>query len=332
MVKRLAVFLGIVALLAVAGPVGGQATAPATRPDSDLKIALMDGSLLNGKLSISELTIDTRYGTLKVPVDQVRSFAPGLQSHPQFQQTLNALISDLGADTFAVRERAQQAIVKLGPEIRGELERQVKGTDSERATRLQKIIDDIDAVRSDDEADRSHDWVREDIIVTPGFSIMGRITTPGFSISGSYGTLQVKMEDVREGRRETAEPEDIRKTLSVPGASIAQRAFVNTGIKLAKGDKVTITASGSIVMTPFGGNRQSTPDGATNITNPVQGVNIGTLVGRVGEGPAFIKVGSKFTWTADKAGTFFLGIACPEEYSSYTFPGEYEAKIRVQRK
>ena len=332
MFKPLTVLLGIVTLLATVGLLFGQTSAPATKPDSDLKIALMDGSLLNGKLSISELAIDTRYGTLKIPVDQIRSFAPGLQSHSQFQQTLNSLVNDLGADTFAVRERAQQAIVKLGPEIRGELDRQAKGLDSERATRLQKIIDDIDAARSDDDADKSRDWMRDDVIVTPAFSIVGHITTAGFSISGSYGTLQVKMEDVREGRRESAEPEDIRKTLSVPGTSIAQRAFINTGIKLVKGDKVTITASGTIVMTPFGNNRQATPDGASNITNPVQGVNIGTLVGRVGEGATFIKVGSKFTWTADKAGIFFLGIACPDEYASYTFPGEYEAKIRVTRK
>jgi len=43
------------------------------------------------------------------------SFAPGLQSHPQFQQALNGLVNDLGSDAFADREKAQQALMKSAP-------------------------------------------------------------------------------------------------------------------------------------------------------------------------------------------------------------------------
>jgi hypothetical protein len=343
MFKRLIVSLALFAFLVSSVPLpaaaprtpGGSpelgSSATPAKPANELKIALMDGSLLNGKISVSEFTIDTHFGTLKVPIDQIQALTPGLQSHPQFQQNLTSLINDLGSDLFAVREKAQQALTKLGPEIRPELDRQTKGVDSEKASRLQKIIEDLDALR-DDDFNTSHDWARDDVIVTPGFTIVGHITTPGFSVAGSYGTLQIKIDDIREVRRDTPAPEDIRKSLAVPGASIAQHNFVNTGIKLNKGDQVTITASGSIVMTPFGGNRQSSPDGAPNIGGNVQGMPLGTLVARVGENPAFLKVGSKCTWTADKSGTFFLGIACPEEYSSYSFPGEYAVKIHVVKK
>jgi len=332
MFHRLRVALGVFTLLA-AGLAGAQtASAPATKPLADLKISLMDGSLLTGKFSVSELAIDTKFGPLKVPVDQIVSFAPGLQSHPQFQQTLNGLINDLGSDVFADREQAQQTLTKLGPDIRGELDRQLKLIEKEkdeRAMRIQKILEDFDALL-DENADKSHAWVSEDVIATAGFTIVGHITTPGFTITGNYGTLQIKMQDIREGRRESAEPDEIRKTLAITGTAISQRAYINTGIKLAKGDQVTITATGTIILTPFG-NRQSTPDGSPNVSS-IQGMLTGTLVGRVGDGGTMIKVGSKFTWTADRVGTFQLGIACPEDYSSYTFPGEYQVKIRVVKK
>jgi hypothetical protein len=334
MFKRLTLVLGLLVMLGSGRFAAAQTAPAATKPLSDLKITLMDGSLLNGKLSIAEFTVDTRFGTLKVPVDQIQSFRPGLQSHTGLQTTLMGLINDLGADTYATREKAQQAIIKMGPDIRGELVRLAKTVEGERAARLQKIIEDFEAVRGDDEdLGQTGEWSRDDVIVTPGFVVVGRITTPGFAIASNYGTLQVKMEDVREGRREGVEAENIAKNVSVPGAAISQRAYVSTGIKLAKGDQVSITASGSITLTPWGSSRVSTPDGATNVGAVYQGFQVGTLVLRVGDGGTLTKVGTKLTWTADKAGVLNLGIACPDEYAqSYTFPGEYQVKIRVTKK
>ena len=338
MLHRLTTTLGVFTLLA-AGLVLGQTTPPpaiAPKLLSDLKISLMDGSLLNGKLSVTELAIDTRFGPLKVPVDQILSFAPGLASHPQFQKTLNNLISDLGADAFADREKAQQALAKYGPDVRGELERQLKLIEKdkdERSMRLQKILEDFDAA-ADDEVAKSHAWVKDDVVVTAGFTVVGHITTPGFSIAGNYGTLQIKMEDIREGRRDSAQPEEIRKTISIAGTAIADRTFTNTGIKLVKGDQLIITASGTITMTPWGNNQQSTPDGASNLgsVQPALGIYTGTLTGRIGDNNPIFKVGSKLTWTADKPGVFFLGIACQNNYQGNPFPGAYDVKIRVVKK
>src|SRR5215213_4478475 len=76
-----------------ATPTSAQPRNPLTT--SDLKIILMDGSIVSGKLSVADLTIDTKFGTLKVPVDQIQSMAPGLQSHPKFNETLEGYINDL---------------------------------------------------------------------------------------------------------------------------------------------------------------------------------------------------------------------------------------------
>jgi hypothetical protein len=294
----------------------------------------MDGSILGGKLSVSELTVETKFGILKVPVDQITSFMPGLGSHPEFQQRVNQLVNDLAADTFAERERAQQALMKLGPDIRAELERQAKTAEAEKLNRLQVIIEDFqNQALNDDDGPKTGGWIKEDVIVTPGFTVVGRITTPGFAINSPFGTLNLKMEDVRLAMREGVEKEDVRKNVAVTGVAFQTRQYTNTGVRVVKGDQVLITASGSISMTPWSG--MSGPDGGNNfgqIQSPQGVIYGGTLVAKIGDGGPVIKVGSKATLTIDRPGVLMLGIASQSDYSSYQFPGEYQVKITVKAK
>src|SRR5204862_412881 len=124
------------------------------------KITLMDGSIIAGKLSVADLAIETRFGSLKVPVEQIQSFMPGLGSHPDFQSKINQYVNDLAADTFADREKAQVALLKIGPDLRIELERQSKSAEAEKLNRLQVILDDFqNQAGNDDESPRTGGWV-----------------------------------------------------------------------------------------------------------------------------------------------------------------------------
>jgi hypothetical protein len=296
----------------------------------------MDGSTVVGKLSVNELAIDTDFGALKVPVDQIQSFAPGIKSHPEFDQKLTTALRDLAAEAFGDREKAQEILLKIGPELRREIERQLKTAEAEKQMRLQKILDEFEALEPEEESTPSASaWRPEDVIVTPHFTIVGRISTPSFSVSSPYGTLQLKLADVREARREDAAPEEIRKTLSISGNSAAQRNFTSSAIRLNKGDQVSITASGQIQMTPFG-NMQSGPDGGPNFgMQPPENIPGGALIARISGGSAkgeSFKVGSKYAFSAPRAGTLEFSIAMPGDFGGNQFPGEYQVKIRVVRK
>jgi len=327
----LAAVLASLSLAAEPSPAESAAAPDPAKPLAPLKLFLMDGSQVAGKLSVPDLTVDTDFGTLKVPIDSIKSFAPGLSSHPEFQKKLNDLVNDLGADGFAEREKAQQALLKMGSQIAPELRRQLKTAEAEKQTRLQKILEEFDSQREDEsEAVNPGDWTRDDTIVTNSFTIVGHITTPGFSVTSSYGTLQLKMSDVRRAQRDAVEAEDIKKTIAVSGTLIASHGF-ESGLKVAKGDQISITASGSINMTPWG-NMSSSPDGGNNFGNSQPG-NIpgGALIAKIGGGTVF-KIGSKHTFTADKAGLLQFSIAIPGDYTNYQFPGEYQVKIRVIHK
>lgn len=321
-----------VLILLCATPLLAAPTA-STRPASDvIKIHLMDGSVVAGRLGTPALEIETRYGRLKVPLEEIRSFTPGIESHPDFAARIAALINDLGADGYPEREKATAGLQKLGPEIRGELDRALKSADGEKQTRLQKLIEEFDSQRTEDD-EPVNQWVRYDTVVTGEFTIAGRILTRSFEVISAYGSLNVKLDDVRTVKRDAGVPDDIRKTVTVAGALISRRGEESSHIKLAKGDTVTITASGSITLSPWGGNASSGPDGAANYGTVQPGnVPTGSLLGRVGTGGSAFKIGSKNTFTADRAGVLTFSIAMSGDYSSSSFPGEYTVKIKVTRK
>ncbi len=316
----------------------GQSAPPATAPQAPaknegiLRLHLMDGSVITGQLSSPQIDVETRFGILKIPLDQIRSFTPGLQSHPEFDKHIADLVADLGADGFAEREKAQAALLKIGPEIKAELERYLKTAEAEKQTRLQKIVDEFDALREGDDEESPQEWVRDDVVVTSTFTVVGKIKTPAFDVSSPYGNLAIKLNDIRSLQRDGHEAEEIRKNVTVSGTLVPARGYEVTSIRLNKGDQVTLTATGTITMTPWG-NQVATPDGGPNF-GVIQPGNIpgGALMAKIGDSGALFKVGSKHTFTVQRGGILQFGVAMPGDYTSYTFPGEYNVKVRVVRK
>ncbi len=124
----------------------------------------------------------------------------------------------------------------------------------------------------------------------------------------------------------------MRQSFTVDATHFASRNPLATNIRLDRGDVVTITADGTLTMTPWGAGATSTPDGAPNygwfIPNQIAS---GTLVGKVGS-ESFRKIGSKTTFNVERSGVLHLGIGMQNDYTENQFPGTYNVKIRVQRK
>ncbi len=324
---------------------GPGSSGPPSVSDADtnsLRLFLMDGSIITGQLSLKELAVETKFGTLNVPVTSIQSFTPGLNSHPALSKKIAGLLEDLGSGTFNDREAAQQALVKMGPSVRRELERRRDDADAERRTRVRAILtefeqaqDDVDEVSADKPETDSAPLAQLDSVVTSDFTIVGRIVPDAFGVASLYGPLTVKLADVRRMQRGAVKKEETPTVFSVTGAHVVTSNTLNTNIRLEKGDSVTISASGSIVMTPWGNNASSGPDGSPNYgwyqRNQNQ-IAVGALIAKVGNGEDYFKVGSHNTFTADKTGVLHLGIAMRPEQAGNEFPGRYAVKVRVARK
>ena len=314
-----------------AAAVPATATAPLA-----LHTYLMDGSIITGKLGIKQFTVETAYGTLTIPVADVQVLRPGLDSHPEIAAKIAAYIDKLDSADFNEREKAQKGLEALGPAIRNELAKYVKDPSAERRNRVQAILDEFDQESGDSDSGTpaAQPWVHGDTLATPQFTVVGRVMPRQFEIVTAYGPLTVKLDDVRVLQRaEPAGREEISKTVDVQGQNNINTNPRSTTIHVQKGDQVTVTADGTITLSPWGSNALCTPEGAANYGWFVPGrIAMGALVARVGrDGPVF-KVGSKSAFTADHSGDLVFGVGMNPEYANNNFPGQFRVKVRVKPK
>jgi len=309
------------------------------RDPRSIRLYLMDDSVITGLLSVADIEVETDFGKLTIPVDRIRSFRPGLASHPQLEKQVSELIDELGADQFDRREAAQRALLKLGPAVKEAVERHQDDTDNERRTRIKTILVEFDEQdepgdEDDDAAARDQSvMIQRDTVETTEFTLVGRIVPKSFTVESPYGPLTVKLSDIRSGQRDVAQRETLRKSFAVDGAHMVFLGLKETNVRVERGDKVSILASGTLTMTPFGNRAFSTPDGAANFGWYVEGkIPGGALVARMGDSGPIFKVGSKHTFTAERAGTLHFGIALAGNHANQAFPGQYSVKVVVRRK
>src|SRR5579859_2276738 len=118
-----------------------------------MRLHLMEGSVVTGKLSTETVTVETAFGKLDVPVANIVSFTPGLDSHPEERKKIGRLIQQLGSNAAAERDAAERTLTDMGKAIHDELSRYAADDDTERRTRVQKILAELEEVEDDDDLD-----------------------------------------------------------------------------------------------------------------------------------------------------------------------------------
>jgi len=302
-----------------------------------IRLHLADGSVIAGELSVESILVETDFGDLRVPVEKIKSFTPGLESKPAFLANIEKLFNDLGSNDYQARESARKEIVSFGLKIEQELARHGDDGNAERKRHLEAINKEFEELADEyDEFDGENVeqlWIRGDTIVTTDFTIIGRIAQDSFTVTSKYGPLSVQLSDVELGDRPVGEKGEMRKALSVDGTNLAQLSYKTSGIRVEKGDKITVRADGQLTMSPWGSNTMSTPDGGSNygwfVQNEIYG---GALIAKIGSNGKVLKVGSKSTFTAKQSGVLQFAIAMQHQYANqgYNYPGQYNVRVKVQ--
>lgn len=321
--------------------------APAPEPDpiavpaaaqvspGTLRFYLMDGSVLTGTLAVDTLPIETEFGNLVVPIESIERFAPGLQSHPDLEKQINALIQQLGHDDAGRRDAAQAQLINFGPGLIDELRTHMDTPDAERKLRLEAVIEGLYEQQMDsmsmDQGPQAPQpsLVRLDEITTDAFTMAGQITQEQFEIRSKFGNLNVALGDIMAAERITSVLPEVRRSIEIKGSDIAGMNYKNTGIRINRGDRVIIQADGQITMTPWGRNTVSGPDGMPNNGMYNGNIPFGALCGRVGDSGEEVMIGSRSNFTAQRAGTLYLGFAMQANWANQQFPGTYNVRIRV---
>ena len=81
---------------------------------SDVTLKLRGGMITQCKLLTPSVAVETDYGTLNVPTDQILVLYHGLRTDGDGAADVKKLVDDLGNDVFDVREKAQKALIQIG--------------------------------------------------------------------------------------------------------------------------------------------------------------------------------------------------------------------------
>jgi hypothetical protein len=305
------------------------------------RMHLTDGSVLTGELAHERIAVQTAYGLLTVPGDQVVRIVPGLDRHTELRQQVEELIMDLGAADFSVREKAERHLLSLGPRVLVLLESAATAEqDMERTRRLKAVIQELRRMADeavDDpmiEQESQPQLIHADTLEAKRFTIVGKLQAKQLTMATDYGRLTVELGKIDRVEIKRKAPAVQMLTVSVEGQHKAMMSHKKTRVRLTRGDRVVIRAEGKITMSPWGSNAFSIPDGMPNYGWYQHGageqIAMGALVGRIGSSGTVFLVGSEKEFVAEKSGELELAFAIQHNYANHNFPGSYKVRIRVE--
>jgi vacuolar-type H+-ATPase subunit H len=111
--------------------------------EDDQKKEDNDGTYVVGKIEIDEFKVETEYGTLTVPREELIRVKIGKNANKELKEKITSLIEQLGDEEFKAREEASKKLSKLGKVALQELRTAVKSEDIEVRTRAEKLVKEI---------------------------------------------------------------------------------------------------------------------------------------------------------------------------------------------
>lgn len=267
-------------------------------------VDLRSGTTLVGLIEPAAWKITTAFGELTVPVAEIRRVRFGRRAQPERLARVEAAIKDLASGNPERRDHARAQIVQEGIFAVESLRQAVKAHEDPEVRRIaSEILKDLDP---DEESVVSDD----DQVDTVRFSVLGQVQLEAFKVNvPELGPLVVKRGDVERVR--SAAPDDSKK-ITVAGTNCWPNGWLDTKIKVEKGEKLKISATGTIFFPNWG--QAFTPDGNQNM-GMMNNMMVGTLAARVGPKGTIFRVGSNFTGAMSASGTlqFILNIQAPEQ-------------------
>jgi hypothetical protein len=115
----------------------------------DVQVVLFDGSSVSGQLQQMELSVQTAGGlSLKVPLALLEEYIqPQPTPSKEMEEKIVALIKELSAEDWKVRDRAQQSLMTIGPASIGALKRLRDGQPAEAQQRIDTILKELDKAK-----------------------------------------------------------------------------------------------------------------------------------------------------------------------------------------
>ena len=330
MIRQFAILLAF--SLLVASLTAQQPTKDASKVEVD--VAFMNGSTVRMHVQSDKLEIATVYGKLLVPMKDVRYIEFGAHVPEGYAEKIEAAIKKLGHSEFREREKAVAALVELGPYSYAATVEATHAPEAEAANRAKTAVQKLQAKFPKKDLKIS----QEDKVVTPSFTIAGRIMTPTIKVKTEYfGESELTLATMRTMRSLAPSGADVEAKIDAAKYAVAGQ-WLATSFQVDGRSPIVITAKGQVDLAPDQpGDIVAGPNGmgkgaagfGAAIGKKAAAKNAGgMLIGKIGENGDPFAIGVRYEGTPLQAGILYLHIN-PSPYSA-TSSGSYD--VRAARK
>ena len=280
----------------------------------DVEMRLRDGSRLRVELSAADkVTLRTDYGSLAIPISDVRRVRRGDRLSASEEQTFAKLLKDLDADDFEARQAAQNQLTALGARAVGALNAALPKASVEARNRMQLILKKIQ--------ERPGAKPQPlDSVKTKTFEARGSLQVQAFKVKARFGVFDVQFDEVDQIRW-LCNGEQRSLVLE---ASKMSNDWVDTELDTEEGEELVVRCSGQINMngSPCG------PEGSSN-WGQAQPFLMGAAIGRLGLNGKPFAIGTGTKLVAESGERLFVKIHCLPHMLRQTqnFSGEYKVAM-----
>jgi hypothetical protein len=301
----------------------------------EVEVQFANGSLVRLVLAQDKIEVQTRYGKLQVPARDIQRIDFGVHLAPDTVSKIDAALRKLASGDYSERDAGVRELATLGPSAYPAALQATKNIDAEVARRAEKVLAALRAKFSDKDLRTRED----DILATPSFTIVGRITNTALKGQSEYfGDVQLHLSQLRQ-LRSLRTPGEVQMSIDAAQYGSTHGAWLDTGVLVERDSKLFIDVSGTIDIYPqTPGQYMSTPRGYGNAalspgtrvaTSSSSLRNIsGALIGRIGAGGEAFYVGEHFEGNPGQSGRLFVHIV-PSPWNNAS-SGSYKLRISVR--
>jgi hypothetical protein len=301
----------------------------------EVEVQFANGSLVRMVFCQDKIEVQTRYGKLHIPARDIQRIDFGVHLAPETLSKVNAALRKLGSGDYSDRDAGERELIALGPSAYPAVLQAVKNIDQEVARRAEKVLTAHRAKFNEKDL-RTRE---EDIIATPGFTILGRISDLVLKGQSEYfGDVQLHISQLRQ-LRSLRTPGELQVNVDAAQFGSSHGTWMDTGYLVERSTTLTVDVSGTIDIYPqTPGQYLSTPRGYGNAAMtagtkvPLNQTSLrnlsGALIGRIGENGEAFYVGEHYEGNPGQEGRLFVHIV-PSPWNNAS-SGSYKVRVSAR--
>lgn len=300
-----------------------------------LSIHLKNDDILTGTSELRTINFKTDFGTLNFPIDQINSIEIGLTDSRFDKANLLQLLDKVEHGATKEKENAFDEIIKMDegaiPFIKAYLSASTGVISNNSATDI-SVQTLYEVMLAKYKVSRNYS-LKDIITYNNEYRVEGMFDFLNIVLDTEYGRIKIERNDIaRIDIKIISQGISNNNTFklfanrNISGSK--EEGWLNTGILVKKGDKLSINSSGQIILASLSGNTYA-PDGGVNgsIGAESSKPSYGQVVFKISQAGMENKAGDNYTGYAAQTGILYLAIY--ESVFNSANAGYYTTNVKV---